>query len=255
MLFCGMHVEFLILGLVGGGFITGGLASRHYYKKLQKQLKKQGYQLNTIEQLYNEVQRASNRVDQNYLETIEALVRALEARDMYTKGHSDRVHRYSMAIGERLDLDSELLEDVHHGSLLHDIGKIGVYDRVLLKPDALTEEEFEVMQSHPQFGAEILTNVSSMQRIIPIILHHHERQDGSGYPLGLAGEEIPLGARIVQVADTWDAMTSDRPYRRRIPFDEAFKRLKEAAGTQLDKSCVLAFGDWLLDNRNQLRIN
>lgn len=244
-----MHVEFLLLGLIGGGIVSGGLASRHYYRKLQKQLKKQGYQLNTIEELYNEVQRASQQIDRNYLETIEALVRALEARDMYTRGHSDRVHQYSMAIAERLELSEEEQEDIFHGSLLHDIGKIGVYDRVLLKPQALNPEEFAIMKSHPQFGAEILKNVSSMKRIIPIILHHHEHQDGSGYPLGLKAEEIPFGARIVQVADTWDAMTSDRPYRRRLGFDVSLQRLKEAAGSQLDRRCVAAFIDWLQENR------
>lgn len=250
-----MHVEFLLLGLIGGGFITGGLVSRHYYNKLQKQLKKQGYQVDTIEQLYNEVQRASLQIDRNYLETIEALVRALEARDMYTKGHSDRVNQYSVAIAERLELSSEERDEIYHGSLLHDIGKIGVYDRVLLKPQGLTAEEFRIMQSHPQFGAEILTNVSALQKIIPIILHHHERQDGSGYPLGLKGEDIPIGARIVQVADTWDAMTSDRPYRRRISFKESLERLKAAAGTQLDPKCVSVFMDWLLENQNRLRVN
>lgn len=243
------------MGLVGGGLITGGIVSRHYYRKLQKQLKKQGYQLNTIEELYNEVQRASLQIDRNYLETIEALVRALEARDMYTKGHSDRVNQYSIAIAKGLGITDDALEEIHHGSLLHDIGKIGVYDRVLLKPQALNDEEFEVMQAHPQFGAEILKNVSAMQKIIPVILHHHERQDGSGYPLGLKGDEIPIGARIVQVADTWDAMTSDRPYRRRLPFEESMKRLKEAAGTQLDIECVNVFCEWLFTNKHKLRIN
>jgi len=236
-----MHVEFLILGAIGGGLIGGAGVGGLYYRRLQKHLRKQGYQMNTIEQLYNELQRSSLKLDQNYLETIETLVRALEARDMYTKGHSDRVHQHSLAIAKNLGLTGEDLDAIHHGSLLHDIGKIGVYDRILLKPQALNAEEFEIMKSHPQFGVEILGHIKILQKHLPIILHHHERQDGSGYPLGLKGDEIPLGARIVQVADTWDAMRSDRPYRRRIELKTAVTRLKQAAGTQLDKVCVDAF--------------
>jgi len=236
-----MHLEFLSLGMLGGGLLGGAGIGSLFYKRLQKQLRKQGYQINTIEQLYNEVQRSSLRLDQNYLETIEALVRALEARDMYTKGHSDRVNQYSVAIARRLNLTESEIEEIHHGSLLHDIGKIGVYDNILLKPKALTDEEFELMKLHPQLGVEILGGVESLKKHIPIILHHHERQDGSGYPLGLKANEIPLGARIVQVADTWDAMRSDRPYRRRLDLEIAVGRLREASGTQLDPDCVDAF--------------
>jgi HD-GYP domain-containing protein (c-di-GMP phosphodiesterase class II) len=249
-----MGFELLIIGLIGGGTIGGGLISQLYTKKLKKELKKQRYQLATIEELYKEVQRSSLRIDRNYLESIEAFVRALEARDMYTRGHSDRVHRYSVAIADELQLDEAQKIDIHHGSLLHDIGKIGVYDRILLKPQGLTQEEFEMMKAHPGFGADIFKNVSALQGVIPIILHHHERQDGSGYPLGLLGNEIPIGARIVQVADSWDAMTSDRPYRRRLSFDVAVSRLKEAQGSQLDENCVEAFLRWLYANRSKLKM-
>lgn len=249
-----MGLEFLVIGLLSGGVLSGGVISQIYMKKLKKELRKQNYQLETIEELYKEVQRSSSRIDRNYLESIEAFVRALEARDMYTRGHSDRVHRFSLAIADELKLDENEKADIHHGSLLHDIGKIGVYDRILLKPQSLSDEEFEIMKSHPEFGAEILKNVSALQGIIPIILHHHERQDGSGYPLGLKGDEIPLGARIVQVADSWDAMTSDRPYRRRLAFDVAIKRLEEAKSTQLDENCVGAFVKWLHANRSKLKM-
>ncbi|MDB5037647.1 MAG: hypothetical protein JWQ35_1175 [Bacteriovoracaceae bacterium] len=220
-----------------------------YYRRVQKQTKKQNYQLNTIEQLYNEVQIASSTIDRNVIESIGALVQALEARDSYTKGHSDRVNKYSMAIGKYLGLPQRELDILHDASLLHDIGKIGVYDRILLKPSGLTKEEFELMQSHPDLAATILSSLTFLKEHIPLIQHHHERQDGSGYPLGLKGDQIPLGARIIQVADTWDAMTSDRPYRRRMSTEIAIKELQKSSGTQLDGQCVEAFVSWIVDSR------
>lgn len=240
-----MNVEMLLMGLLGGGLLGSAGVGAFLLKRLNREVEKQKVQISTIETLYNEVQRASLQVDVNYLQMIEALVRALEARDTYTAGHSDRVNRYSMAIGKKLGLSKNEMDVLHHGSLLHDIGKIGVYDRILLKPQALNDEEFKVMQEHPEFGAEILKNMKAMKQLIPIILHHHEKQDGTGYPLGLKGDEIPLGARIVQVADTWDAMASDRPYRRRLTKPEAIERMRSAAGTQLDVHCVEAFLSWL----------
>jgi HD-GYP domain-containing protein (c-di-GMP phosphodiesterase class II) len=240
-----MHVETLIFSTFIGGLTASlGLGSI-YYRRLKKQVKKQSFQLNTIEQLYNEVQRASRTIDRNVLGSIEALVQALEARDSYTKGHSERVNKYSMAIGRRLGLSEHALEILHDASLLHDIGKIGVYDRILLKPASLNAEEFALMKSHPDLAAGILSSLSFLEEHLPLIQHHHERQDGSGYPLGLKGDEIPLGARIIQVADTWDAMTSDRPYRRRMSTEVAVAELIKAANTQLDKDCVEAFIEWL----------
>lgn len=240
-----MGLESCIIALIGGGVVGSASMGAYYMKRLKKEVDKQRLQIGAIEALYNQVQKASLHVDVNYLETIEAFVRALESRDTYTAGHSDRVHRFSMAIARNLGLQGKELDQIHHGSLLHDIGKIGVYDRVLLKPGALDQEEFQLMKEHPSFGANILQNMKSMQSIVPIILHHHEKQDGTGYPLGLKGDEIPLGARIVQVADTWDAMASDRPYRRRLKKELAIEQLKKAAGTQLDEKCVEAFLDWL----------
>lgn len=247
--FAGMNLELLILGMIGGGLVGGATVGALATQRLQKHLKKQGFQINTIEELYKEVQRSSIQVEKNYLETIEALIRALEARDTYTKGHSDRVNKMSVAIAKAMGLSDEEVLDIHHGSLLHDIGKIGVYDRILLKPQGLNAEEFELMQAHPSMGAEMLAHSEQFKKHIPIILHHHERQDGSGYPLKLKGDEIPLGARIVQVADSWDAMTSDRPYRRRMESKEAAQRLREASGTQLDARVVEAFFDALLKPR------
>lgn len=237
----------IMIFVISGGALGSLFIGASYHQKLKKQLKKQGFQLNTIEQLYNEVQRQSSALDQSVIESIEALVQALEARDSYTKGHSERVNKYSMAIGRYLGLSQRDLDILHHASLLHDIGKIGVYDRVLLKPAGLTDEEFRLMRSHPDLAASILSSLSSLKEHIPLIQHHHERQDGSGYPLGLKGDEIPLGARIIQVADTWDAMTSDRPYRRRLPLQKAVDELKKSSGSQLDEACVNAFIQWLRD--------
>jgi len=238
-----MNVEMLIMSVLSGGMLGGASLGSFYYRKLQKQLKKQNYQLNTIEQLYNEVQRASSTIDTNVISSIEALVRALEARDSYTRGHSDRVNRYSLAIGKILGLGEGELKILDDASSLHDVGKIGVYDRILLKPASLSDDERKLMNSHPERSRDILQAVPFLKEHIPIILHHHERQDGSGYPFGLKGDEIPLGARIVQVADTWDAMTSDRPYRRRLSKATAIQELQKASGTQLDKNCVDGFLD------------
>lgn len=234
-------VEIFSVGLLSGGLIGGASLSAIFYRRLRKQLQKQNYQINTIEQLYNELQRSSTAVDESYLGTIESLVLALEARDTYTAGHSERVNKYSVAIARKLGLSSEEIELIHHGSLLHDIGKIGVYDRILLKPKALDIEELSLMQEHPEHGVKILANTPALKKHLPIILHHHERQDGSGYPHKLKGEQIPIGARIVQVADTWDAMRSDRPYRRKLELKIAISQMEQAAGTQLDPDCVKAF--------------
>lgn len=234
-----------LAGISAGAVTTFALVAALYYRRLQKQMKKQSLQLATIEQLYNEVQRTTKTVDRNVIATIQSLVHALEARDTYTKGHSERVNRYSMAIGKELGLKPRELEILHDASLLHDIGKIGVYDRILLKPMHLTEEEFRMMQAHPDYAAEILKALPFLEEHIPLIQHHHERQDGSGYPLGLKGDQIPLGARIIQVADSWDAMTSDRPYRRRMPTAKAVEELKKGRGLQSDAECVDAFVSWL----------
>jgi len=244
-----MQLETLILSALSGGMLGGAGLGSYYFRKLQKQLKKQNYQINTIEQLYNEVKRSSNMVDSSVISSIEALVRALEARDSYTRGHSDRVNKYSMAIGKQLGLSEKDLKILDDASLLHDIGKIGIYDRILLKPSKLDDEERKLMDSHPTLSAEILGAVPFLKEHIPIILHHHEKLDGTGYPLQLKGDEIPLGARIVQVADSWDAMTSDRPYRRRLSTQIAVAELRKVSGTQLDKNCVDAFLTYLQNSK------
>jgi response regulator RpfG family c-di-GMP phosphodiesterase len=172
---------------------------------------------------------------------ITSLIAALEARDPYTKGHSEAVARLVTQIGRQMDAGEDTIDSLIIAAKLHDIGKIGIPDAILLKPDQLTEEEFCIIRKHPVIGASILGAIPSLQPLLPVILHHHERFDGKGYPDGLKGEEIPLWARIAAVADTYHALTSDRPYRRGMSHEEAMIIIKNVRGTQLCPDCVDAF--------------
>ncbi len=180
-------------------------------------------------------------VERTYVETIMALALAVEAKDTYSAGHSKRVGFYAQQIGEMMKLDEETLRMLNHAGVLHDIGKIGIKDEILLKSSPLTPDETKIMQQHPIIGEAIVKPVRSLQRVVELVRGHHERYDGGGYPGGLKGEEIPLGARILAVADTYDAMITDRPYRKRLPLDTAKAELKKLAGTQLDPAAVEAF--------------
>jgi len=170
-----------------------------------------------------------------------ALAEALELRDAYTGGHTRRVRDYSLATGQHLGLSVDELEDLALASVLHDIGKIGVRDAVLLKKTPLVEEEQVLMNGHADHGGEILRHVAALERVTPAVLHHHERYDGRGYPRGLSGEAIPFLARIIAVADTYDAMTSDRPYRKALSGNTACAELQKGAGSQFDPKVVEAF--------------
>jgi HD-GYP domain-containing protein (c-di-GMP phosphodiesterase class II) len=176
-----------------------------------------------------------------YVETVTALAEAVEKRDPYTGGHLHRVVAYSLLLGRELGLDSESLESLALGATLHDIGKIGVSDQVLLKPGKLTDEEAAAMRRHPEDGAEIVSRIESLAGILPIVRSHHERIDGKGYPDGSAGDAIPLAARIVAVADTYDAMTSSRPYRTALSHDTAAQEIVRHAGVQHCATVVAAF--------------
>jgi len=173
--------------------------------------------------------------------TIKVLANSIEAKDDYTRGHVERVSHYCVEIGKQLGLNERRLEELEIAGILHDIGKIGIPDTILKKQNTLTLEERETMKQHPVVGEDIVSPIEFSQDIIKAIKHHQEHYDGRGYPGGLRGEDIPLYARIVAVADTYDAMTSDRPYRKSVGEDAALKELRQAAGTQLDPSVVNAF--------------
>jgi len=176
-----------------------------------------------------------------FTSSVRALATAIDAKDSYTSGHSDRVARASVTLAKHFGLDKETQDIIYLGGLLHDIGKIGIDDHILNKPGSLTTEEYKHVKQHPQLGHEILKGVRQLDRILPIVLHHHEAWDGGGYPQGLQGAEIPLLARIVAVADALDAMTSDRPYRKGIPDDEIDAILRKGAGSQWDSEVIEAF--------------
>jgi HD-GYP domain-containing protein (c-di-GMP phosphodiesterase class II) len=170
-----------------------------------------------------------------------SLASALDARDRYTAGHSHRVSEFSLATAKALDLRGDVIEQIKVGALLHDIGKIGIADSVLQKPGKLTSEEYKLIQQHPTIGRRILEQVGGFESYLPVVELHHENWDGSGYPLGLRGEQTPIGARIVHVVDAYDAMTTDRPYRRGLSHDEAIDILERFAGSQFDPAVVKAF--------------
>jgi response regulator RpfG family c-di-GMP phosphodiesterase len=171
---------------------------------------------------------------ESYLETLTALANAVEARDIYTRGHTERVWYMAELIARQMGWEEGKLWEVKMGGILHDIGKIGVPDAILNKPEALTQEEFEIMKQHPDCGAKILEGISFLKPAIPYVLYHHERYDGKGYPNRLKGEQIPIQGRLIAVVDTFDAITSDRPYRKSKGFKLAIKEIKDCSGTQFD---------------------
>jgi putative nucleotidyltransferase with HDIG domain len=178
-----------------------------------------------------------------FLQTISALASAIETRDPYTGGHTARVTAYSLLLGEELGLSAKELDHLRTGGPLHDIGKIGIDDCILRKPDKLTDAEFDIMKAHTTLGDDILKAIPEMKEIRPIVRSHHERWDGRGYPDGLAAEAIPLLARVVAVADSFDAMTTKRPYNThhvKTP-DEAFAEVERCSGAQFDPQCAQAF--------------
>lgn len=174
-------------------------------------------------------------------ECLRAIICSLEEKDGYTHGHSLRVAEFSLDLGRKLGLSEKELRELEIAALLHDIGKIGIPDSILLKSSKLTISEFEIMKSHPVRSGKILEKISSLRSLLPAIRHHHERYDGFGYPDGLKGNEIPLYARIILIADTFDAMTSTRPYRLALDKESAYQELKRCSGSQFDPYLVEVF--------------
>ena len=194
-----------------------------------------------VEQRTAELDRALNSLEGAYRSTLKALTAALETRDSETHGHSERVVTYSLRLGREYGLNSDEMKSLEFGSLLHDIGKIGVPDSILRKPAKLTEEEWVRMREHPLHGQQILRGIEFLQGASRVVAQHHEKWDGTGYPLGLRGEEIDICARIFAVADAFDAITSDRVYRRGKPYEAAAQELDDWAGRQFDPKVVEAF--------------
>ena len=209
-------------------------------------------QMNIIKQINEELADSKELLEKSYLESIEVLRRTVEVKDVYTRGHSDRVSEYSLLIGEKLNLPPEQMKTLKIGALFHDIGKIGIPDAILLKTDKLTDDEYSEIKNHPAIGAHILSNASIFADIIPIVKHHHERYDGKGYPARLAGEDIPYLARIVAVADTFDAMTSRRSYRQALDFDYTTNEIERCKGTQFDPAIADVFLEILRTNQDKI---
>jgi HD-GYP domain-containing protein (c-di-GMP phosphodiesterase class II) len=194
-----------------------------------------------LERFVLDLQRSAEENRELFLGTVKALAAAIDGKDPYTRGHSERVSRFSVATAEGLGLDEGEVEKIRISALLHDVGKIGIDDRILKKPAALDDEEFEIMKTHPQKGYKIMSQIPAMREFLPGMYMHHEMINGQGYPQGLKGEEIPMQARIVSVADTFDAMTTERPYQAAMELEAALTRLKSFVGTRYDARVVAAF--------------
>jgi putative nucleotidyltransferase with HDIG domain len=188
-----------------------------------------------------ELNEALINIEESYKITLEALVTALDAREHETHAHSQRVREYAITLAQNLGLKHEELVHLGRGALLHDVGKIGVRDSILLKPGKLNDSEWVEMRKHPQIGYDILQSIDFLAPAAEIVFYHQERWDGNGYPNRLAGSDIPLGARIFAVVDTLDAMTSDRPYRKALSFETALKEIRACSGTQFDPRVTEAF--------------
>ncbi len=180
-------------------------------------------------------------LQENYLGLVMSLAEAVEVKDRYTRGHSDLVSRYAVAIAEKMGLTESEIEEIARGGMLHDVGKIGIDEAILNKEGKLTDEEWEVMKMHPAYGAQILEPIQFLGKASEIVHQHHERMNGSGYPLGLRGEDICLGARIIAVCDVYEGVTSYRPYRKPMQPERVIEVLREESGPKLDPDCVDAF--------------
>ena len=194
-----------------------------------------------VEERTAKLQQAYRILKKTHLDSVKVLVEAIDAKDPYTRGHSDRVTRMSLKIAFQLGFAEDRLESLEYGALLHDIGKIGIKDEVLLKPGTLDSEEYQYIQEHPLIGIKIIEGLDFFKDKIPMIRHHHEHYDGSGYPDGLLGAAIPLEARIIAVPDAFDAMTSVRPHRGMMPLQDVLMELEKCKGTQFDPKVLEIF--------------
>jgi putative nucleotidyltransferase with HDIG domain len=206
----------------------------------------------TITQQQKQVLKYTTDLEQSYNETIGSLAAAVDARDSNTERHAERVTELAVALGQWIGMGDEELRNLERGALLHDVGKIGVSDLILSKPGKLTDVEWDQMRQHPIIGHEMLQNVSFLQAALPVVRHHHERWDGSGYPDRLRGEWIPKAARLFAVIDVYDALTSDRPYRPAMSHQEAILILRKDSGTHFDPAMVIAFEE-LIEEQGRMQ--
>lgn len=204
-------------------------------------------QMRQIKSINTKLHDTYKQLEQAYMESIQTVRYTVEAKDTYTRGHSDRVSEYSVLIGKKLGLSEEDIRRLQIGGLFHDVGKIGVPDNILQKNGKLSDDEYSEIKNHPSIGAHILSTASIFQDILPIVKYHHERYDGNGYPERLQGENIPYLARITAISDTFDAMTSKRVYRDAIPLDRVIEEFKRCKGTQFDPELADLFVD-ILEN-------
>jgi putative nucleotidyltransferase with HDIG domain len=218
------------------------IAGGNFKEKIEVRAKNE---IGQLAETFNFMAKELDLYDQNmrdlFMSAIASLAAAIDERDPYTRGHSERVTEYSLAVADEMGLDPKVREEVQIAALLHDIGKIGIDDNVLRKPSRLTDAEFRLIKAHPEKGATIMAPIKQLKKIIPSMRHHHESYNGAGYPDGLQGQEIPLPARIIAVADTFDAMTSDRPYQSALPESEVLEAIRGWAGTRYDPVVFKAF--------------
>jgi len=229
----------------GASRIASGDFSQRIEIRSQTELGDLGNSFNLMtDQIECNIKELQSRADENrelFLGTVKSLAAAIDGKDPYTRGHSERVSRVSMAIAQRLGLSDDECEKIRISALLHDVGKIGIDDNILKKPSALTDQEFDIMKLHPQKGYKIMSQIPAMKEFLPGMYMHHEMVNGMGYPQGLTGDQIPLMGLIVAVADTFDAMTTDRPYQKAMKFEDAVERIRSFVGTRYDASVVAAF--------------
>ncbi len=231
---------------------AGDLSTRIETKNI-KEIATLGNAFNTmsdnLEEHIAKLARAAQENRELFVGTVKALAAAIDGKDKYTRGHSERVCRVSVAIGQRLGMEAEELETLRISALLHDVGKIAIDDNILKKPAALTDEEYEIMKQHPQRGYKIMSQIPAMKEFLPGMYMHHEMVNGQGYPQGLKDDEIPLQAKIVSVADTFDAMTIDRPYQKGMNLEDALNRIKTFVGTRYDGKVVEALVEACADGQ------
>lgn len=211
------------------------------YSELYKERKGSFRKMNPYEEvnvLKRKIQKLSQRVDRVVLESIYAFSKSLEARDYYTAEHAEKMVSIALKVGKEIGLSQDMLDSLERGAMLHDIGKIGISDQILRKKSKLTQEEYNMIKVHPKIGAEIIRSIHFLRDVVPIVLHHHERWDGTGYPSGLKAKEIPLTARIVAICDAYQALTSNRPYRKAYSKEAAINILKEESGVHYDRDLV-----------------